>query len=265
MGKITKIEYILFALLLSILYLPIFFLIFFSFSASDVPGIWTYFSTKWYKEIFANVDLLKAAAASVKVAVVSATCSTILGIMAAIATCSKNIFPGRKLLNTCMSLPLVTPEIIIGFSILMLFIAAEKTFNISIERGIMAISIGHIIASISYVHILVRTRIIACDPSIEEAAINLGAKPLKILFSITLPQIKSSIISSWLFAFAISFDDLVIASFLSGPGSTTLPVLIFSNIRVGLSPVINAFSSMIICSVILFAIIMYTVSLRKKL
>ena len=264
MNKINKIGTIVFVFIIAVLYLPIFFLVFFSFSESSIPGIWTKFSLKWFKQIFDNANLIDAFATSCKIAIISATCATALSLMSAIATCGRKRFFGQKLSDRLMIVPLITPEIIIGFSILMLFISIEKMFNITIERGIIALSIGHIIAAISYGHLLIRDRLLCCNTNIEEAAINLGAKPSSILLHITIPAIKGSILASWLFAFATSFDDLVIASFLAGPGSTTLPVLIFSNIRIGISPVINAFAALIICCIVIISILLYVFISKSK-
>ncbi|MDR2075083.1 MAG: ABC transporter permease subunit [Holosporales bacterium] len=249
---------------MAFLYIPIFFLIFFSFSESPIVGLWTKFSMKWFKAVFEDLSLLKAALTSIKVAAISATAATLLGLMTAITTTKGEDFIGRKFLNRAITMPVVMPEIIIGFSLLMLFITIEKTTGFSIKDGITTIAIGHIMASMTYVHVTIRARLTDFDRRIEESALNLGANLFKVLIYVTIPLISKSIFAGWLLAFTLSLDDLVIASFLSGPGATTLPILIFSNIRVGLTPAINAFSTIFIAVTVLLILVIHFASRDKR-
>ncbi len=246
------------------LYIPIIFLIVFSFSDSEAPCVWTKFSLRWFKAVFEDSDLLNSAITSLKVASISATGSVILGLLAAVTTTRNSKFSGKKFLSKTISIPIVMPEIIVGFSLLMLFISIERFFGIPQERGIMTVSIGHIMASMSYVHMTIRSRLLTFDYSLEEAALNLGANPLKVFIFITIPIISKSILAGWLLSFTLSLDDLVIASFLSGPGATTLPILIFSNVRIGVSPSINAFATMFIMLVALCLTIAYLLSIHQS-
>jgi putrescine transport system permease protein len=264
MRKISKtcITFIIFGF--AFLYIPIFFLIFFSFSESEVIGIWTKFSFKWFEAVFRDVDLLKAAITSLEIAFMSATGATILGVLAAVATTRREKFPSKKFLSKTMYMPIVMPEIVTGFSMLMLFIIVEKTTGLSIERGVISVTIGHIMASMSYVHMAVMARLSAFDRSIDEAALNLGATPFQVFMHITIPIISNSIMAGWLLSFTMSLDDLVIASFLTGPGSTTLPILIFSNVKIGVTPAINAFSTLFIGVIAICILMTYVLSPKKK-
>ncbi|MDR0630773.1 MAG: ABC transporter permease, partial [Holosporales bacterium] len=190
------------------LYVPIAFIIISSFSDSEIPGIWTKFSIRWFQEVLKNHDLLDAAITSFKIAAISATCSTILGITAATRS--------NKFLNKIIVLPIAIPEILIGFSLLMLFISDF----IAIPRGVITVIIGHTVLTIGYVYMTVKNSFKNFDKSLEEAAMNLGAKPITVLFRIKLPIMGRTIMSGWLFAFTLSLDDVVIASFLNGPGAT---------------------------------------------
>lgn len=258
----TSLSFLIFGLVF--LYIPIFFLIFFSFSESSIVGVWTKFSLRWFREIFHDIDLLRAASTSVEIAFLSATGSTVLGVIAALATTKQGNFMGKSFLSGTISMPIVMPEIVMGFSLLMLFIAIEKVFGFSIRRGVITVAIGHITASMAYVHMTVSARLAAFDQSLEEAALNLGAHPVRVFLHITLPVISKSIFAGWLLAFTLSLDDLVIASFLSGPGSTTLPILIFSNVRIGISPAINAFSTIFIGIITLCLTAAYVLSNKAK-
>lgn len=258
----TSLSFLIFGMVF--LYIPIFFLVFFSFSESSIPGIWTEFSLKWFMEVFNDTDLIQAALTSFEIAFVSATGSTILGLIAAIATTRHGNFIGKNFLSGSISMPIVTPEIITGFSLLMLFIAVEKCTGISVKRGIVTVTIGHIMASMAYVHMTISSRLSNFEQSFEEAALNLGAHPIKVFLYITIPIISKSILAGWLLAFTLSLDDLVIASFLSGPGTTTLPILIFSNVRIGISPAINAFSTIFIGIVSVCLVSVYVISKNKK-
>lgn len=236
------------------LFTPILFLIINSFSASEIPSVWTKFSFRWFEAVFEDDDLIRAALTSFEIACISATCAAILGGLAAAATTNTGEFKGKSFLNTTVVMPIVMPEIIVGFSLLMLFMAVENFCGWPKERGIMTVAIGHTMATMAYVHMTVRARLLSFDKHLEEAALDLGAKPITVFFKIKVPVISKSILSGWLLTFTLSLDDLVIASFLTGPGSTTLPILIFSNVRVGLTPAINALATMFIL-VIFFCLV----------
>ncbi len=245
------------------LYVPIFFLIIGSFSSSEIPGVWTHFSTKWFYAVLEDSDLIYAILTSLKIAFLSATGSVILGILAAISTTTPSEHKANKFLNKTIVMPIFVPEIIVGFSLLMFFMFVENIFGFPKERGVLTVTIGHIIATMAYVHMTVRSRLLSLDPSLEEAALNLGARPFVVFFKIKLPLLSTAILSGWLLAFTLSLDDLVIASFLSGPGATTLPVLIFSSVRIGITPTINAFATMFIAVVATCITTGYFVTNRK--
>lgn len=246
------------------LFIPILFLIISSFSDSEIPGNWTSFSLRWFHEVLEDEDLVRAMMTSFKIAFISASGAVILGTLAAVATTNTGTYLWKNFLTNSIIVPIVMPEIIIGFSLLMLFISMESTFAFPKERGVMTVVIGHIMATMAYVHMTVRARLLSFDKSLEEAAINLGARPLTVFLKIKIPLIFKALLSGWLLAFTFSLDDLVIASFLTGPGSTTLPILIFSNVRIGLSPAINALATMIIAIVLLCLIEVYLLSKPTK-
>lgn len=222
------------------LYLPIALLVLYSFNASRLVTVWGGFSAKWYAAIFENQALIDAAWVTVRVAAVSATIALVLGTMAALALVRYGRFRGRVLFIGMVTAPLVMPEVITGLSLLLLFVALEWA------RGYWTIVIAHITFSMAYVAVVVQARLISFDSSIEEAALDLGASPLRTFFEITLPLIAPALIASWLLAFTLSLDDLVIASFTTGPGATTLPMKIFSAVRLGVTPEINAVCTLLI-------------------
>lgn len=228
------------------LYIPIISLIIFSFNASKLVTVWGGFSTKWYGELMENSQILDAAWLSVRVAAMNATLAVILGTMAALVLTRLGPFKGRALFSGLTTAPLVMPEVITGLSMLLLFVSLEQWIGWPQGRGITTIVIAHATFSMAYVAVIVQSRLAQLDESIEEAALDLGAKPAKVFFVITLPIIAPALVSGWLLAFTLSLDDLVIASFTSGPGSTTLPMVIFSKVRLGVSPEINALASIMI-------------------
>lgn len=259
MKKISKLCITFLVFGYAFLYIPIIFLVVYSFNESNSGGLWTNFSLKWFKAVFNNQDLLRSALTSIEIAFLSATGSVILGLLTAVSTARSKRFMGKKFLNGAMTIPIVMPDVIIGFSLLILFIFLERTFGIPQERGIITVTIGHIMMSMAYVHITIKSRLASFDQSLEEAAMNLGAKPFKVFISVTMPIISGSIFVGWLLAFTLSLDDIVIASFLSGPGATTLPILIFSNIRIGATSELNAFATLfmgmvMLCLAVLFVI-----------
>ena len=260
MQKNSKLIYFILILGYTFLFTPIIILIINAFGDSDVPGVWKHLTLKWFYEAIQDHELLQSAITSLKIATISATGAIILGLLATIATTRRDKFTGKKFLNNSILVPIVMPEIIVGFSLLMLFLSFEKFIGLSFERGVMTVCIGHIMATMSYAHMNIRSKLLMLDKSIEESALNLGANPLVVFWRIKLPMLSQSILSSWILAFIMSLDDLVIASFLTGPGATTLPILIFSNIRVGITPVINAFATLFILVITLCIVITHLLS-----
>ena len=222
------------------LYLPMIILIIYSFNRSRLVTVWAGFSTKWYGELIQNEAFLNAAWVTLKVAAMSSTLATVLGTMAAYVMVRSGRFYGRTLFSGMIYAPLVMPEVITGLSLLLLFIA------IGLDRGILTIVLAHTTFSMCYVSVVVSSRLVSFDRSLEEAALDLGCTPFDAFKSVTLPIIAPAVISGWLLAFTLSLDDLVIASFTSGPSSTTLPIKIFSAVRLGISPEINALSTIMI-------------------
>jgi putrescine transport system permease protein len=234
------------------LYLPIVLLVVFSFNESRLVTVWGGFSTKWYGELFRNQQILGAAWLSFKIAAMNATGATVLGTLAGLALARFGRVRGRPLLSGLATAPLVMPEVITGLSLLLLFVAMEQAIGWPEGRGITTITIAHMTFSMAYVTVVVQSRLATLDESLEEAAMDLGARPAKVFFLITLPIILPAILAGWLLAFTLSWDDLVITSFVTGPGSSTLPVVIFSKVRLGVSPDINALATLLILAVALF-------------
>ncbi len=245
----------------SLLYVPLLCIVIYSFNDSRFMATWTSFSFKWYKHLFNNDMILMGTLTSFKVAAVAATISVILGTMAAIVITRFRRFRGRSLFMGMTAVPLIMPELVLGISLLMLFMTMKKYLGFPSGEGITTICIAHIVLTLSYVTMIIQARIYSLDRSIEEAALDLGASPIKVFFIITLPMIMSSIILAWLLAFALSLDDVVIASFVAGPGATTLPMVMFSSLRFGISPEINALASILIlclsAGVVITSIILY--------
>ncbi len=237
------------------LYLPMIILIIFSFNESKLVTVWAGFSTKWYGELLQNDAFLNAAWVTLKVAVLSSTLATILGTLAAYVMVRAGRFRGRTLFSGMIYAPLVMPEVITGLAMLLLFIA------IGLDRGVTTIVLAHTTFTMCYVSVVVSSRLVTFDQSLEEAALDLGCTPFDAFKSVTLPIIAPAVISGWLLAFTLSLDDLVIASFAAGPSSTTLPMKIFSSVRLGVSPEINALSTIMI-SIVTVGVI--TASLISK-
>jgi putrescine transport system permease protein len=227
-------------------YIPIFSMIFFSFNKSRLATVWGGFSTEWYWKLFANKQVMNAALLSLEIALVSATIATILGTMAGIALARFRRFRGRTLFSGFVTAPLIMPEVITGISMLMLFILMGQYVGWPGKRGFTTVTIAHITFSMTFVTTIVQSRLSSMDISIEEAAMDLGSKPWEVLKDVTLPIIMPAIMSGWLLAFTISLDDVVITHFTTGPGATTLPILIWSKIKLGVTPDINALASLII-------------------
>jgi len=228
------------------LYMPIVLLIVLSFNDNRSVSVWSEFSFRWYGELLRDDQLLSAAWLSVRVAFISASCAVVLGTMAGMMLARFGMFKGRALFSGMVSAPLVMPEVIMGLSMLLLFVSMEQMFGWPEGRGMLTIVLAHVTFTMSFVTVVVQSRLVSMDASLEEAAMDLGARPAKVFFVITLPLIAPAIVSGWLLAFTLSLDDLVITSFVSGPGSTTLPQIVFSSVRLGLSPKINALATIVV-------------------
>ena len=233
------------------LYAPIIALIIYSFNASKLVTVWGGWSIKWYIELFNNDQIIEAALLSLKIAFISASIAVVLGTMAGFALSRLGPFRGKMIFSGWITAPLVMPEVITGLSLLLLFVAMESMFGWPAGRGTGTIIIAHVTFCMAYVAVIVQSRLSSLDESLEEAAMDLGAKPLNLFFLVTLPIISPAIISGWLLAFTLSLDDLVIASFVSGPGNSTLPMVIFSKVRLGVSPEVNALATIMILIVAL--------------
>jgi putrescine transport system permease protein len=245
------------------LYVPVLLLIVYSFNESRLVTVWSGFSVKWYAELLANRQLLDAAWLSVRIAAVNATFAVILGTLAANALVRHGRFRGRTGFELLLTAPLVMPDVIIGLSLLLLFVAMQQVIGWPDGRGFTTIAIAHITFSMAYVAVVVRARLAQMDRSLEEAAMDLGARPLTVYRTITLPLIAPALLSGWLLAFTLSLDDLVIASFVSGPGSTTLPMVIYASVRMGVSPQINALATVIVALVTL-AVVVAALTMRER-
>jgi putrescine transport system permease protein len=236
----------LMALGFAFLYIPILSMIVYSFNESRLVTVWAGFSTKWYVELFQNEQIINAAKLSLRIAAINATGAVILGTLAGFALSRFRRFKGRTLMTGMTTAPLVMPEVITGLSLLLLFVAMEHALGWPAGRGVTTITIAHITFSMAYVTVVIQSRLSTLDESLEEAAMDLGARPWKVFVVITLPIIFPAILAGWLLAFTLSWDDLVITSFVSGPGSSTLPLVIFSKVRLGVSPDINALATIMV-------------------
>lgn len=231
------------------LYVPMFSLIVFSFNESRLVTVWSGFSLKWYGELFEDQQMLDAAWMSLKIAFYTACAATVLGTLAALIMTRLRNFRGKTVFGGLITAPLVMPEVITGVSILMMFVAIGDMIGTPISRGVTTVWIAHVTLTVAFVTVVISSRMQDMDRSLEEAAMDLGANRLRVFFLITLPIIAPALVAGWLLAFTLSLDDLVIASFTNGPGSTTLPQKVFSSVRVGLSPKINALASLLILAV----------------
>lgn len=231
------------------LYLPLASVIVFSFNETRSISVWGGFSFEWYLRLFSNEAVLSAARISLLIAAVASTLAVVIGTLAALALSRFGRFKGRGLLSLLSSAPLVMPDVMLGISALFLFITLQQLIGWPEGRGIDTITIAHVTLCVCYVTVVVRSRLVQGDQSLEEAAMDLGARPWKVFFLVTLPLIWPALLAGWLLAFTLSLDDVVIASFTSGPGSSTLPVLILSKVRFGVTPEINALATIIIVAV----------------
>ncbi len=245
------------------LYLPILVLVTYSFNSSALATVWGGFSTRWYSALLDNQQIIDAALLSLEIAAISATFATILGTLAGLALTRMRRFKGRFMFTGLIAAPLVMPEVITGLSLLLLFVSLQELIGWPSTRGAGTITIAHITFSMAYVAVIVQAQLTSMDESLEEAAMDLGGRPIQVAFDITLPLIAPSMISGWLLAFTLSLDDLVIASFTSGAGASTLPMVIFSKIKLGVTPDINALASIIIGTVTIGIVIASWIILRN--
>lgn len=246
------------------LYIPLISVIFYSFNDSRLVTLWGGFSLRWYRALLESEEIWSAALLSLRIAAISATLAVVLGTLVGLALNRLGSFRGRLLLTGMITAPLVMPEIITGISLLFLFITLADLIGWPESRGALTITIAHITFSMAYVAIIVRSRLSGMDQSLEEAAMDLGGRPVRVFFDITVPMIAPAMVAGWLLSFTLSLDDLVIASFVSGPGSTTLPMLIFSKVRLGVTPDVNALATVIILLVSVGVIIAALITRNKE-
>jgi putrescine transport system permease protein len=244
---------IMLALGLLFLYIPIISMVVFSFNNSRLVTVWDAANSptlKWYGELFNDRAIMQGAWLSIRVAVMSASAAVVLGTLAGLVLARFGPFRGRALLQGLTTAPLVMPEVITGLSMLLLFVAMEQVlqhlFGIQFDRGVLTIVLAHITFTMAYVTVVVQSRLAGFDDSLEEAALDLGAKPAKVFFRITLPLIFPAIMSGWLLAFTLSWDDVVVTQFVAGPGSNTLPMVVFSRVRRGVNPSVNALATLMV-------------------
>lgn len=227
------------------LYLPMISLIIYSFNKSPLPTNWGGFTLEWYEKLAHDSEILSGLWLSFKIAFLSACFSVVLGTLAAFALVKYRRFFGRTLFSGMVNAPLVMPEVIQGLSLLLMLVAIQKSIGFP-ERGLMTILLGHMMMGLSYASVVVAARLQDLNPQLEEAAMDLGAKPWQVFYLVTLPMISQSLVSAWLLTFSLSLDDVVVSAFLSGPGATTMPLVIFSRARLGLNPSVNAVATVII-------------------
>lgn len=248
---------------LTFLYVPMVLLIIYSFNYSKLVPVWGGWSTRWYKVLFESPEVWQAVSLSLQIAIVNASFATALGTLAGLAMVRFGKFRGRILFGGMLVAPLVMPEVITGLSLLVFFITLKQLIGWPDERGFSTITIAHITFSLAYVAVIIQSRLTGLGETLEEAASDLGAKPFKVLTAITLPRLAPGMLSGWLLAFTLSLDDLVIASFVTGPGSNTLPILIFSRIKLGLRPDINALATIMILFVAILVAIAALIMFRQ--
>ncbi len=255
-GRLSLFNIVSLVLGFAFLYVPILILVIYSFNASKLVTVWGGFSTEWYAALLRNEQLLDAAWVTVRVGLLSATVATVLGTLAAIALVRYARFPGRTLFSGMTYAPLVMPEVITGLSLLLLFVA------IGFDRGFWTVTLAHITFTMCFATVVVSSRLVTFDRSLEEAAMDLGCPPMKTFFVITLPIIAPAVISAWMLSFTLSLDDLVIASFTTGPGATTLPMRIYSSVRLGVTPEINAVCTILI-GIVAIGVVVASIAMRQ--
>lgn len=247
---------------LTFLYVPMVILVIYSFNESRLVTVWMGWSVKWYGELFQDTQIMSAVQRSLEIAFMSATSAVFFGMLSSWTMVRLGNFTGKTLFGGMITAPLVMPDVIIGLSLLLLFVAFSQLIGFPKERGMLTIWIAHTTFGMAYATVVISSRLREMDASIEEAAMDLGAPPLKVFFAITLPLILPAVASAWLLAFTLSLDDVVIASFVTGPGATTLPIEVLSSVRRGVSPKINVLASLIIFAVSLVTFAVWYVSRR---
>lgn len=262
-ARLSRFSMVMLAIGFLFLYLPMLSLIVYSFNESKLVTVWAGFSTKWYFELFRDQQMIDAAKISLQLAFFTACAAVVLGTMAAMVMTRFRSFRGKTLFSALITAPLVMPEVITGLSMLLLFVTLGDWFGIFQQRSVATMWIAHVTFTMAFVTVIISSRLGELDRSLEEAAMDLGANRLKVFFVITLPIIAPALLSGWLMAFTLSLDDLVISSFTSGPSSTTLPMKIFSSVRMGVSPKINALASLMILAVSAAALITWW-SMRRS-
>jgi putrescine transport system permease protein len=243
-------------------YLPLLFLVVFSFNSTRQDSVFTGFSLRWYQALWNDSRLVEGFSLSLNVALMSATLGTLLATLAAFALVRFGNFRGRTLFNAMLSSPLVMPEVIIGLSLLLLFVGMERVFGWP-ERGTFTIVLGHALLGMAYASVVIQSRLKEMDRSIEEAALDLGCRPFQVFFLVTLPNMTQALLAAWLLTFTLSFDDVVISEFLAGPGVTTLPQVIFNYARRGVNPSIYAAASLLMLAVSL-AVVIYGIQIARQ-
>jgi putrescine transport system permease protein len=246
------------------LYIPLLSVIVYSFNDSSLATVWGGFSTRWYGELLQNDQVLSALFLSLKIGVSAATLATLFGTLAGMALARFGRFRGRNLLTGLVMSPMVMPEVITGLALLLLFVSLQQLTGWPGQRGFVTITIAHTTFAMAYVAIIVQSRLSAMDESLEEAAMDLGGRPFRVMIDITLPLIAPAMLAGWLLAFTLSLDDLVLASFVSGPGGSTLPMLIFSKVKLGVTPDINALATLIIVLVSVGVLIAWAIGRRMQ-
>ncbi|MEQ1682928.1 MAG: ABC transporter permease subunit [Burkholderiaceae bacterium] len=227
------------------LYLPIVALVLYSFNDSPLPNVWRGFTLKWYAALGSDTEMLSGLWLSLKIAFFTACSSVVLGTLAAIALVKYRRFSGRTLFSGMVNAPLVMPEVIIGLSLLLMLVSLQRALGFP-ERGLVTIWMGHLLLGMAYAAVIVQARLQDLNPQLEEAALDLGAKPWQVFALVTLPMISQALMSAWLLTFTLSLDDVVLSAFLSGPGATTMPLVIFSRAKLGLNPSVNAIATLIV-------------------
>lgn len=263
-GKLSRFLFTMLCFGMAFLYIPMILLVVYSFNASRIVPVWGGFSTKWYGVLFESEEVWEAVSLSLQVATVNACFATVLGTLAGLALVRFGRFRGRTLFTGMITAPLVMPEVITGLSLLLLFITLKEFIGWPDQRGFTTITIAHITFSMAYVAVIIQSRLAGMAQDLEEAAQDLGAKPLRVLVDITLPLLAPGMLAGWLLSFTLSLDDLIIASFVTGPGATTLPILIYSRVRLGLRPDINALATIIILVVAIGVLVAGYIMLRQQ-
>jgi putrescine transport system permease protein len=252
------------------LYVPILILMVYSFNESRLATVWSGFSFKWYGELFRDEDMIQAALLSLRIAFFTATGAVVLGTLASLVMTRMRHFRSRTVFGALITAPLVMPEVILGLSLLLLFVSASNVLHVVgvhdfQPKGVLTIWISHVTFTLAFVTVVISSRMAELDKSLEEAAMDLGANRVKVFFQITLPIIAPALVAGWLLAFTLSLDDVVISSFVTGPGSTTLPIKVFSSVRLGLNPKINALATIMVMLVALVAVIGWWWMRREEL